>query len=46
MIECPYPRYAFQEIKDYLDPINVAVVAGWTILFNYLAYHKLKKADI
>jgi ABC-2 type transport system permease protein len=46
MIECPYPRYAFQEIKDYLDPINVAVVAAWAILFNYLAYRKLKKADI
>lgn len=46
MIECPYPRYAFQEIKDYLDPLSVAIVAGWTIFFNYITFRKLKKSDI
>jgi ABC-2 type transport system permease protein len=46
MIECPYPRYAFQEIKDYLDPLNVAIVAGWTAVFNFVSFRKLQKADI
>lgn len=46
LIECPYPRYAFQEIKDYLDPKTVAIVLVWSILFNYFSYLKLKKADI
>lgn len=46
LIECPYPRYAFQEIRDYLDPKTVAVVLVWSILFNYFSYLKLKKADI
>ncbi len=46
LIECPYPRYAFQEIKDYLDFQSVAIVAVWTFLFNYFSYLKIKKADI
>ncbi len=46
LIECPYPRYALQEIKDYLDPKTVAVVLVWSGLFNYFSYIKLKKADI
>jgi ABC-2 type transport system permease protein len=46
LIECPYPRYAFQEIKDYLDFKTVAIVLGWTGLFNYFSYLKLKKSDI
>lgn len=46
LIEFPYKRYAFQEIKDYVDLKLVIVVLGWTILFNYLAFLKLKKADI
>lgn len=46
LIEWPYPRYAFQEIKDYLDPKTVAIVLVWSILFNYFSYLKLKKADI
>jgi ABC-2 type transport system permease protein len=46
LIECPYPRYAFQEIKDYLDLRTVAVVLVWSILFNYFSHLKLKKTDI
>ncbi|HEY0653883.1 MAG TPA: ABC transporter permease subunit [Chryseosolibacter sp.] len=46
MIECPYPRYAFQEIKDYLDPLNVAVVVAWIVIFNLISFRKLQKADI
>jgi len=46
LIECPYPRYAFQEIKDYLDITSVSIVLVWSILFNYFSYLKLKKMDI
>jgi ABC-2 type transport system permease protein len=46
LIEFPFPRYAFQEIKDYIDPLSVAIVVFWTALFNYLSYFKLKRADI
>jgi ABC-2 type transport system permease protein len=46
LISCPYPRYAFQEIKDYLEPLNVAIVLAWTLLFNYFSFLKLKKSDI
>jgi ABC-type transport system involved in multi-copper enzyme maturation permease subunit len=46
LIDWPLPRYAFQEIKDYLEVKSVLIVMGWTILFNYFSYLKLKKADI
>jgi ABC-2 type transport system permease protein len=46
LIECPYPRYAFQEIKDYLDFKSIAIVIFWTTSFNFISYLKLKKSDI
>jgi ABC-2 type transport system permease protein len=46
MIEWPFPRYAFQEIKDYVDYKSVMIVIGWIFLFNYFGYLKLKKSDI
>jgi ABC-2 type transport system permease protein len=46
LIECPYPRYLFREIKDYLEVRSVLVVTAWAVLFNYFSYLKLKKADI
>lgn len=46
MIEVPYPRYAFQEIQDSLDIVTVLVVIFWTVVFNYIAYRKVQKADI
>jgi ABC-2 type transport system permease protein len=46
LIECPYPRYAFQEIKDYLDPLSFGIVAGWTAIFNFVTFRKINKADI
>jgi ABC-2 type transport system permease protein len=46
LIECPYPRYAFQEIKDFLDFKSIAIVVFWTGFFNYVSYLKLKKSDI
>src|SRR5690606_17229833 len=38
MIEWPFPRYAFQEIKDYVDFKSVAIVVAWTLLFNWFSY--------
>lgn len=46
LIECPFPRYAFQQIKDYVNPGMVAAVIVWTALFNYFSYLKLKRADL
>jgi ABC-2 type transport system permease protein len=46
LIECPYPRYAFREIKDYLDVSIVLTVMTWTFFFNYFSYLKLKNSDI
>lgn len=46
MIEWPYPRYAFKEIKDYLDPKTISVVIVWIAIFNAVSYIKLKKSDI
>ena len=46
LIEWPYPRYAFKEIKDFLDVKTIAVVMFWTLAFNYFSYLKLRKSDI
>jgi ABC-2 type transport system permease protein len=46
LIAFPFPRYALQEIKDYVDPLTVLIVATWTFLFNYFGYLKLKRSDI
>ncbi len=46
LIAVPFPRYAFQEIQDYVSPLTVFIVAAWTFIFNYLSYWKLSKADI
>jgi ABC-2 type transport system permease protein len=46
LIAFPLPRYAFQEIKDYIDPVTVAIVLVWTFIFNYISYFKLRRSDI
>lgn len=46
LIAFPFPRYALQEIHDYVNPLTAVVVIGWTFAFNYLGYLKLKRADI
>lgn len=46
LIDWPFPRYAFQEIKDYVEFKSVAIVLVWTVLFNYFSYLKLKRSDI
>lgn len=46
LIPWPFPRYAFQEIQDYIKWGSVAIVVAWTVIFNYVSYLKLKRADI
>ncbi len=46
LIQVPFPRYAFQEIQDYVSPLTLVIVVAWTAIFNYVSYWKLKKADI
>lgn len=46
LVPVPYQRYAFQEIRDYLTVDSVAIALGWTVLFNYFSYLKLKFSDI
>jgi ABC-2 type transport system permease protein len=46
LIELPFPRYALQEIQDYVSLPTLAIVVAWTCLFNYFSYLKLKRADI
>ncbi len=46
LITFPLPRYAFQEIQDYVALGSAAIVVGWIFLFNYFSYLKLKRSDI
>jgi ABC-2 type transport system permease protein len=46
LIECPFPRYGFMEIKDYVSLQAVVITLTWTCLFNYFSYLKLKRSDI
>jgi ABC-type transport system involved in multi-copper enzyme maturation permease subunit len=46
LVPLPLKRYAFQEIRDYLTFSSIAIALGWTFLFNYFSYLKLKRSDI
>lgn len=46
LVPLPFARYAFQQIQDYVAIGAVAIALGWTVLFNYFAYLRLKKSDI
>ena len=46
LIHIPFPRYAFQEIQDFLTFKEVAIVVVWIGIFNYISYWKLKRSDI
>jgi len=45
LVKVPFQRYVFMEIQDYVDPLSVAVVVGYIILFILLAYRSLVKRD-
>jgi ABC-type transport system involved in multi-copper enzyme maturation permease subunit len=46
LVPLPFARYAFQEIQDYVSFGSVAIALGWTFLFNYFGYLRLKRSDI
>lgn len=46
LVPIPFPRYAFQQIQDYVSWSSVAIAVGWTFLFNYFSYLKLAKSDL
>ena len=46
LVPLPFPRYAFQEIRDYLTFSSISIALGWTIIFNWISYWRLKKADL
>lgn len=46
LVPFPFYRYAFMEIQDYVKLSAVAISLSWTLIFNYLAYFRLKKSDI
>lgn len=46
MIDVPFPKYAFQEIKDYVVMPFVGVSIAWIGVFIYAIYSKLKQSDL
>ena len=46
LVLSPLKRYMFQEIQDYLTVSSIAIALGWTFLFNYFSYLKLKYTDL
>ena len=46
LIDFPLPRYAFQEIRDYITLASVITVVIWTTAFNYFSYLKLMRSDV
>lgn len=46
IIDIPFMRYGFQEIRDYLTWGSVLIVIAWIFIFNGISYLKLKRADI
>jgi ABC-2 type transport system permease protein len=46
LVPLPFARYALQEIRDYVAIGSVLIALGWTALFNYFSYLRLKRADI
>jgi len=46
LVPFPLKRYAFQEIRDYLTFNSIAIALGWTFLFNFFSFLKLKRSDI
>ncbi len=46
MIEVPFPKYAFQEINDFVILPFVGVSLIWISIFIYAIYNKLKKSDL
>jgi ABC-2 type transport system permease protein len=46
LVAMPFPRYAFQQIQDYVSIQSILISVAWIALFNYFSYLKLTKSDI
>jgi len=46
LVAMPFPRYAFQQIQDYVSIPAVAISIAWIGLFNYFSYLKLTRSDL
>lgn len=46
IVEFPFFRYAFQEIRDYVSLAAAGIALFWTIIFNGISYMRIKAADI
>lgn len=46
LIELPYGKYLFREIKDYLVWYEVLIVLGYTALFFFGSFRMLKARDV
>ena len=46
LIDIPFPRYFFWEIKDYLGWKEMAIVTGWLILYTGITSRILVKRDL
>jgi len=46
LVPMPFYRYALMEIQDYVKLSSVAIALGWTFIFNFLSYWRLKSSDI
>jgi ABC-type transport system involved in multi-copper enzyme maturation permease subunit len=46
LVAMPFPRYAFQEIQDYVSIPAAIISIAWIGLFNYFSYLKLTRSDI
>jgi ABC-2 type transport system permease protein len=46
LIEIPYGKYLFREIKDYLVWHEVLIVVGYTALFFFGSFRMLKARDV
>lgn len=46
LIDVPFPRYFFWEIKDYLGIKELAIVTGWLVFYVVLTSRMLVKRDL
>ncbi len=46
LIDIPFPRYFFMEIKDYLELKSLFIVLGWLTIYVALIYRFLVRRDL
>lgn len=46
LVENPFAKYILLETQDHVRLASVAIVLGWTLIFNYGSYLILRKRDL